>query len=352
MAFWRNPYEHSDGAMVDKSWLGDPVKKSGALAQRITKGYHGLYSWVNGSPTKAALFISGLSAVALGIFIGGSYAAADLRELIEKSLLGSNPLGDAGGDMPGGWPNSPTPHPLPVPEVPQPAPTEAPAPVAPEKPEPFDPGPKPGVAAEVETTKPDVVDSKIAPESVADYELTDGDGITQAVMKLKANWPAGTPMPPWLENIHTQQDVAEWARLNHFYTPDQVRDSVIMYKGDVVSIDMQGELVLKSHDGTLRVVTDAQGRAMPGSLLERDFSDSVPTELPDGRAAELLTQTAVIQNPPVESFAGHNPWPPETTEYRTWEGMRDFITTYATGDAWKTSKLPVGDYLKSLKFID
>jgi hypothetical protein len=185
-------------------------------------------------------------------------------------------------------------------------------------------------------------------EKVAEYTLTDSDGITQAVMKLKAE--LGDAAPEWLKDIKTPQDVAEWARLNNFYTPDQVQDSIIMHKGDVLSIDKFGNLSITNPDGSVDVLTDGQGRATPNALGNRDFSDSVPTELPDDRVAQLQTYTAVINNPPVESFAGQNPWPVDSTEYRAWEGMRDFISTHATGDSWKTSDVPVSDYLSKLTF--
>lgn len=187
------------------------------------------------------------------------------------------------------------------------------------------------------------------PETVKDYALTDGDGITQGVMQLKEDWPKGVPMPAWLENIKTPQDIAEWARINHFYTPDQIKDSIIMHQGDVLSVTKEGELILKNPDGTYNVITDSTGRAMPDPIPNRDFSDTVPTELPDARADQLLVQAAQINNPPVESFAGQNPWPVDSTEYRSWEAMRDFIMTHAPGDAWKTSEVTVSEYLQQLK---
>ena len=145
-----------------------------------------------------------------------------------------------------------------------------------------------------ETSTPPAATAPAAPEQPApapapepthpavEYTLTDGDGITQAVKHLKEHWPEGVKMPEWLEKLKTPEDYAKWAEDNHFYTPDEVKDSVIMYKGDVISVDSNGELKIVSSvhnpEHATDTLTDGRGVASPNTVLSsRDFSDSMPT---------------------------------------------------------------------------
>lgn len=135
-----------------------------------------------------------------------------------------------------------------------------------------------------------VVDGKAVPveeaadvkpdEAVAQYELTDGDGITQGLEKLRNQ--LGDDAPQWLKDLDTKEKLAEWATKNKWYSPDQVKDSVIMHKGDVLSIDAQGNLSIHNANGSLEARTDVLGRAGPKALGTRDFSDTVPTRGAEG----------------------------------------------------------------------
>lgn len=313
------PWIHPENGPPPEATMWERISGSASnIARRHQKGFKEL------GLTKSTWIV--IAGALVGSAIGFETFSEDgFRGLIE--YFGSLPnLSDIAPDGTAAASMAPT---VPAPEVATPPAVETPQPAA--------------AAPAAEAPKATI------PETVKDYPLTDGDGITQGVMQLKEDWPKGVPMPTWLENIKTPQDVAEWARVNHFYTPEQVKDSIIMHQGDVLSVTKEGELILKNPDGTYNVITDSTGRAMPDPIPNRDFSDTVPTELPDARADQLLVQAAQINNPPVESFAGQNPWPVDSTEYRSWEAMRDFIMTHAPGDAWKTSEVTVSEYLQHLK---
>lgn len=98
-----------------------------------------------------------------------------------------------------------------------------------------------------------------------EYSLAGSDGITQGIMELRDKWPKGQPMPDWLNAIEKPSDAARWAEQNGWYKPGAVKDSVVMYKGDVLSVDTSGKLTIKAADGSVV------------NLATRPFSDTMPT---------------------------------------------------------------------------
>lgn len=165
MAWGHNPFDTSDHLLRqgEASRGAAVVASSGNLAAgRIQRVDGRLSAWVGTSGWR--LFWAGSTIVAIALTAAGVVYVA--KEQIIDALLGENPLG-TGADISGLGPSTAPPHP--VPEVPQPvpAPGDAPAPAVPEKPEPFDPGPKPGVAAEVPATESKPTEPERAPEAPA-----------------------------------------------------------------------------------------------------------------------------------------------------------------------------------------
>lgn len=109
------------------------------------------------------------------------------------------------------------------------------------------------------------VETGTEPKLVAEYELGDKDGITQGIMKLKEGWPKGVDMPKWLEDVKTPADAARWAEASGYFKPSEAKDSVIMYKGDTLSVDASGKFQIRNAEG-------------PVDLKTRGFSDTVPTK--------------------------------------------------------------------------
>ena len=138
--------------------------------------------------------------------------------------------------------------------------------------------------------------SGLSADIVGKYELNDGDGITQAIMKLKAATPDELE-PQWLKDINTGADAAAWAEKHDLYNPDNVNDSVIMHKGDTLSLDKSGSLSIQTASGTFETLSDGQGRWDTSNVLaSREFSDTVPERgspvVPGAAAASPETAVA------------------------------------------------------------
>lgn len=112
-----------------------------------------------------------------------------------------------------------------------------------------------------QTAEPPPTPTTVPP---VEYTLTHKDGITHAILELKDKWPKGTPMPLWLQAIGGPGDAARYAEAQGWYKPGAVKDSVVMYKGDIVSANEDG-IVVKS----------VNGKSI--DLKTRPFSDTVPT---------------------------------------------------------------------------
>lgn len=191
------------------------------------------------------------------------------------------------------------------------------------------------------------------PDSVAEYTIGTGDGITHGILELKETLEAsGGRMPDWLNQINTPGEAAEWAQKNHFYTPDFPQDSVMMHKGEVLGIDTQGNLSIRYLNGEIQTLTNEFGNAAPDALSGRVFTDSLPSSalsIPAEISADTLTHVYAnaehFGNASVSYFAGENPYLSGTSGHRAWEDIVTFLGT--RGDtSWQTNNMPLIEYLK------
>lgn len=194
-----------------------------------------------------------------------------------------------------------------------------------------------------------------AEKVIGSYTLTDGDGITQGLMKLKAE--LGDQAPDWLKKLNTPAEYAEWAENNGWYAPGEERDSVVMHKGDVLRINALNELTIHSADGSFEARTDVAGRVSPEALGTRDFSDTVPTkeapsvgiEISDAQKDAVLIASAKLGEVTLASFALENPHPTGTAEAAAWETVHSMLKTMP--DDWKTSTMTLGEFLHKAGFV-